>query len=57
MSESKIVIRMGATKWDARMRNKDGAVLRFDFKAMNRMERSDFHRELVRACRAAAARS
>jgi hypothetical protein len=46
-----IVIRMGATHWDARIRH-NGEVIQFDFHKMDKKERSAFHRELMNAWRA-----
>lgn len=47
-----VIIRMGAAHWDASVRRPDGSFVRFDFKCMERKERSTFHRELMNAFRA-----
>ena len=46
-----VVIRMGAAYWDATVYH-DGKVTSFDFRKMERKERSAFHRELMNAVRA-----
>jgi len=55
MSKPNIIVRMGATHWDARVRKPDGEYVRFDFKSMTSKERSTFHRELMNAFRATRA--
>lgn len=47
-----IIIRMGASHWDAQVRGSDGKLVHFDFSKMTRRQRSDFHRELMNAFRA-----
>jgi hypothetical protein len=51
MNKPNIIIRMGAANWDARVRSGDTYV-RFDFRAMDKKQRSEFHRELMNAYRA-----
>ena len=46
-----IIIRMGAAHWDARV-NSNGSQVHFDLRAMDKKERSVFHRELMNAYRA-----
>jgi hypothetical protein len=46
-----VIIRLGAANWDARVRRPDGTYTRFDFRTMNKREKSDFHRELLNAFR------
>jgi hypothetical protein len=46
-----IIIRMGAAEWSARVRH-NGEFIKFDFRRMDRKERSTFHRELMNAVRA-----
>lgn len=50
--KANVIIRMGAANWDANVRRPDGSFVRFDFKSMERKERSTFHRELMNAFRA-----
>lgn len=50
-----VIIRMGASNWDARVKTNSGEYVRFDFKTMEKRERSTFHRELMNAFRAARA--
>jgi hypothetical protein len=45
-----ITIRMGAAHWDARI-HQGSDEMRFDFRTMDRKERSAFHRELMNAFR------
>jgi hypothetical protein len=52
VSKANIIIRMGATNWDARVRSASGDMVRFDLRAMEKKERSVFHRELMNAFRA-----
>jgi hypothetical protein len=49
-SKHKITIRMGAAHWDATI-DHNGTPLRFDFRKMERKERSTFHREFMNAWR------
>lgn len=49
-----IVIRLGAAAWDAKVRRPDGSYATFDFRTMEKKERSAFHREFMNAFRAAA---
>lgn len=51
MSNPNVVIRMGASNWDARVKTADGSYVRFDFRSMERKERSAFHREFMNAFR------
>lgn len=51
MSKPNVVIRMSAAAWDARVRKADGSYVTFDFRAMERKERSTFHREFMNAFR------
>jgi len=50
MKKPTIVIRMGAAHWDARIKNGSNT-LHFDFRTMDRKERSAFHREFMNAFR------
>ncbi len=52
MTKPNIIIRMGAPHWDARVRRPDGSYVNFDFRKMQKKERSVFHRELMNAFRA-----
>ncbi len=52
MQKPNIIVRMGATHWDARVRKSDGEFVQFDFRSMTSKERSTFHRELMNAFRA-----
>lgn len=52
MSKPNVVIRMTAANWDAKVRREDGSFVVFDFKRMERKERSVFHREFMNAFRA-----
>jgi hypothetical protein len=47
-----IIVRMGAAHWDAQVRASDGSMARFDFRTMEKKERSTFHREFMNAFRA-----
>lgn len=47
-----IIIRMGAAHWDARVRGADGNFVHFNFRTMDKKQRSTFHRELMNAFRA-----
>jgi hypothetical protein len=47
-----LIIRMGAANWDARVRKADGEFAHFNFRTMEKKERSTFHRELMNAFRA-----
>lgn len=53
--EPNIIIRMGAAHWDARVRVKDGSFVHFNFRTMEKKQRSDFHRELMNGFRASQA--
>lgn len=53
-SKARIIIRMGAAHWDARVKHK-GEVLTFNFRTMTKRQRSDFHRELMNGFRASRA--
>ncbi len=55
MSKPNIIIRMGAANWDARVRDASGNLVRFNFRRMEKKERSVFHRELMNAFRASRA--
>lgn len=46
-----IIIRMSAAEWSASVRH-NGEFIKFDFRRMDRKERSTFHRELMNAVRA-----
>jgi hypothetical protein len=46
-----IIIRLTAAYWDAQVRKDDGSLVRFDFRTMDKKERSTFHRELMNAFR------
>jgi hypothetical protein len=48
-----VIIRMGAAHWDARVR-KDNDYVTFDFRTMDKKERSNFHREFMNAYRVSA---
>lgn len=48
--KANIIIRMGAAHWDARVR-KGTEFVQFDFRTMDKKERSAFHRELMNAYR------
>lgn len=50
-----VIIRLGASFWDARVRNAAGDFVRFDFRRMEKKERSTFHREFMNAFRSARA--
>ncbi len=50
--KANIIIRMGAAHWDARVRGADGKWITFDFRTMEKKQRSTFHRELMNAFRA-----
>lgn len=50
--KANITIRMGAAHWDCTVKGNDGSTLHFDFRKMDRKQRSDFHRELMNAYRA-----
>lgn len=50
--KARIIIRMGAAHWDARVQGPNGNVITFDFRTMDKRARSDFHRELMNAFRA-----
>lgn len=52
MHKPNVVIRMGAANWDATVRRPDGSLVNFNFRAMTKRQRSDFHRELMNAFRA-----
>jgi len=51
MSKPNVVIRMGAAEWTVKVRNNDQYVL-FDLRAMDKKQRSNFHREFMNAFRA-----
>jgi len=53
MTKPNLIIRMGASHWDARVRTEAGEFVRFDFRSMEKKQRSAFHRELMNAFRAA----
>jgi hypothetical protein len=53
--KDRIIVRMGASHWDARVRGKDGQPVHFNFRTMDKRARSDFHRELMNAFRASRA--
>ena len=53
--KARIIIRMGAAHWDARVKDKDGNVITFDFRTMDKKQRSNFHREFMNAFRASRA--
>jgi hypothetical protein len=46
----RIIIRMGAAHWDARVRHNDQVIM-FDFRSMTGKQRSQFHRELMNGVR------
>lgn len=50
--KANVIIRMGAAHWDARVRKDDGTFAHFDFRAMERKDKSAFHREFMNAFRA-----
>lgn len=52
MNKPRIIIRMGAPHWDARVRDANGNLVTFDFRKMEKKARSDFHREFMNAFRA-----
>lgn len=52
MSRANVIIRMGAANYDARVRGADGNFVRFDLRAMDKKQRSTFHREFMNAYRA-----
>lgn len=52
MTKPNIIVRMGAANWDAKVRRPDGSYVHFDFRKMQKKERSAFHRELMNAFRA-----
>jgi hypothetical protein len=51
MSKPNVIIRMGAAAWDARVKTAAGAYVSFNFRAMEKKERSTFHREFMNAFR------
>jgi hypothetical protein len=51
MKKPNVVIRMGAAHWDAQVRGSDDTMAHFDFRAMDKKQRSAFHRELMNAFR------
>jgi hypothetical protein len=53
MNNARIIIRMGAANWDARVKDKNGNWITFNFRTMQKKERSTFHREFMNAFRAA----
>lgn len=53
MRKPNVIIRMGAAHWDARVKSADGSFVRFDFRGMDKRQRSDFHREFMNAFREA----
>jgi hypothetical protein len=53
--KDRIIIRMGAAHWDARVRGADGKPVQYNFRTMDKKQRSDFHRELMNAFRASIA--
>lgn len=55
MKKARIIIRMGAAHWDARVADKNGKIITFDFRKMEKKERSTFHREFMNAFRASRA--
>lgn len=56
MKNARIIIRMGAAHWDARVKDKDGKIITFNFRTMQKKERSTFHREFMNAFRASQPR-
>ena len=50
MKKPNIIIRMGAAYWDARVLVGN---VRFDFRKMEKKQRSEWHREFMNAFRAA----
>jgi hypothetical protein len=46
-----IIIRLSAAHWDAQVRRPDGTYTSFNFRTMDKRQRSDFHRELMNAFR------
>lgn len=57
MKKARIIIRMGAAHWDARVRAEgqfgaSGKWITFDFRKMEKKQRSAFHREFMNAFRA-----
>ena len=52
MSKPNVIIRMSAATWEAQVRTDAGDLVRFDLRAMDKRQRSDFHREFMNAFRA-----
>lgn len=50
-NNARIIVRMSAAHWDAKVRMPDGAVIAFDIKSMDKHQRRDFTRTLVRCWR------
>ena len=46
-----VIIRLSAAHWDAKVLKSDGTYAHFDFREMERKERSTFHREFMNAFR------
>jgi hypothetical protein len=57
VSKHNIVIRMSAARWTANVRREDGTFTEFDFRKMERKDRSTFHREFMNAFRASRSRA
>lgn len=49
--KANVIIRMGAANYDVRVRGTDGNFVRFDLRAMEKKQRSTFHREFMNAFR------
>jgi hypothetical protein len=48
-----VLIHMGASRWDVTVKGADGQPVVFDLYAMNKDQRRQFHREFMKAYRAA----
>lgn len=51
MKSHNVIIRLGAANYDVRVRGADGEFVRFDLRAMDKKQRSNFHREFMNAYR------
>ncbi|MFI4971114.1 MAG: hypothetical protein ACHP7H_00425 [Hyphomicrobiales bacterium] len=48
-----VIIHMGASRWDVTVRGADGQPVVFDLYGMTKEQRRQFHREFMKAYRAA----
>jgi hypothetical protein len=49
--KANVIVRLGAANYDVRVRGADGALVRFDLRAMDKNQRRNFHREFMNAYR------